>query len=43
VPRWWPRGCGETIDISLIDAVVPGDLVLVHAGVALTVLAEHGS
>lgn len=36
-------GMRETIDISLIDEVMPGDLVLVHAGVALTVLAEHGS
>jgi hydrogenase maturation factor len=28
----------EAVDISLIDPVRPGDLVLVHAGVALTVL-----
>ena len=28
----------ETIDISLVGAVVPGDLVLVHAGTAIAVL-----
>jgi hydrogenase maturation factor len=28
----------EGIDVSLVDPVVPGDLVLVHAGVALTTL-----
>lgn len=28
----------ETIDATLVDPVVPGDLVLVHAGVALTKL-----
>jgi len=36
-------GVHETIDISLIDPVVPGDLVLVHAGVALAVLPESSS
>ena len=36
-------GMRETIDISLVDAVMPGDLVLVHAGVALTVLEERGT
>ncbi len=36
-------GLRETIDISLIDPVAPGDLVLVHAGVALTVLQERRS
>jgi hydrogenase maturation factor len=34
-------GLLETVDVSLIDPVRPGDLVLVHAGVALTVLQEH--
>ena len=34
-------GLRETIDVSLVDPVRPGDLVLVHAGVALTVLPEH--
>ena len=34
-------GLRETVDISLVDQVRPGDLVLVHAGVALTVLPEH--
>jgi hydrogenase maturation factor len=33
-------GLLETIDVSLIDPVRPGDLVLVHAGVALTALQE---
>lgn len=33
-------GHRETIDVSLIDAVAPGDLVLVHAGVAITSLTE---
>jgi hypothetical protein len=33
-------GLLETIDVSLIDPVRPGDLVLVHAGVALTPLQE---
>jgi hydrogenase maturation factor len=31
-------GSTEVVDLSLVDAVVPGDLVLVHAGVALTAL-----
>jgi hydrogenase maturation factor len=30
----------EQIDISLIDGVAPGDLLLVHGGVALERLAE---
>ncbi|MDQ1385875.1 MAG: hypothetical protein QOG65_3254 [Actinomycetota bacterium] len=30
----------ETIDVSLIDPVAPGDLVLVHAGVAITSFSE---
>ncbi len=29
-------GRSETIDVSLVDRVAPGDLVLVHAGVAVT-------
>ena len=32
------NGNRETIDISLLEPVQPGDLVLVHAGVALTAL-----
>jgi hypothetical protein len=32
------QGRAETIDASLIEPVEPGDLVLVHAGVALTTL-----
>jgi HupF/HypC family len=30
----------ETVDVSLIDPVRPGELVLVHAGVALTTVSE---
>ena len=30
----------ETIDVSLIDPVAPGDLVLVHAGVAITSFSD---
>jgi hypothetical protein len=33
------RGLTETLDVSLVEPVEPGDLVLVHAGVALTTLA----
>jgi hydrogenase maturation factor len=33
-------GHRETVDVSLVDPVTPGDLVLVHAGVALTVLPD---
>jgi hydrogenase maturation factor len=36
-------GRTETIDVSLIEPVVPGDLVLVHAGVALVTLASPAS
>jgi hydrogenase maturation factor len=36
-------GVVETIDVSLIDPVRPGDLVVVHAGVAITLLAETAS
>jgi hydrogenase maturation factor len=32
------NGTYETIDASLVDRVEPGDLLLVHAGVALTTL-----
>jgi hypothetical protein len=34
------QGHMETIDVSLIEPVRPGDLVLVHAGVAITSLSE---
>jgi hydrogenase maturation factor len=37
------RGLAETIDASLVDPVGPGDLLLIHAGVALTALAENRS
>jgi hypothetical protein len=33
-------GQHEIVDVSLVDPVAPGDLVLVHAGVALTVLPD---
>lgn len=34
------RGFTATVDLSLVDPVGPGALVLVHAGVALTTLGE---
>jgi hydrogenase maturation factor len=34
------NGHPETIDASLVEPVGPGDLLLVHAGVALTTLGE---
>jgi hydrogenase maturation factor len=34
------QGVTETIDASLIDPVAPGDLLLVHAGVALTAIGD---
>ncbi len=33
----------EEVEVSLLDAVLPGDLVLVHAGVALARLGERGT
>jgi hydrogenase maturation factor len=36
-------GRSETIDASLVDPVVAGDLLLVHAGVALTTLGTSRS
>jgi hypothetical protein len=33
------EGRHETVDASLVDPVIPGDLLLIHAGVALTGLA----
>jgi len=30
----------EEVDISLVDTVAPGDIVLVHGGVALSVVDE---
>ena len=30
----------EMVDVSLLDAVAPGDLILVHGGVALEALEE---
>lgn len=37
------QGRAETIDASLIEAVEPGDLLLVHAGVALATLSSSES
>ena len=34
-------GSREAVDVSLIDPVSPGDLVLVHAGVAITTIPER--
>ena len=33
-----PGEPGATVDVQLVGAVAPGDLVLVHAGVALVLL-----
>ena len=33
-------GMHETVDVSLVERVDTGDLVLVHAGVAISVLQE---
>lgn len=30
----------EEIDITLVDAIAPGDVVLVHGGVAIALLSE---
>jgi hypothetical protein len=35
-------GHRESIDVSVVDPVKPGDLVVVHAGVAITLLTEPG-
>lgn len=34
------QGLTQTVDVSLVDPVAPGDLVLVHAGVAITMLGD---
>jgi hydrogenase maturation factor len=34
------EGRNETVDVTLVEPVGPGDLLLVHAGVALTTLGE---
>jgi hydrogenase maturation factor len=34
-----PGGARESVEIALVDAVTPGDALLVHAGTALTKLA----
>lgn len=34
------RGRPQEVDVNLIDPVAPGDLVLIHAGVALTALGD---
>ena len=35
-------GGARDVDVSLVEQVVPGDLVLVHAGVALSTLGRSG-
>jgi hydrogenase maturation factor len=35
------NGGAETIDASLVEPVAPGDLLLVHAGVALTTVGDQ--
>jgi hydrogenase maturation factor len=37
------NGLVETIDASLVDPLTTGDLVLVHAGVAIATLQGHGA
>jgi hydrogenase maturation factor len=34
------NGAAETIDATLVEPVAPGDLILIHAGVALTTLED---
>jgi hydrogenase maturation factor len=34
-------GTRSTVEIGLVDPVAPGDVLLVHAGTALTVLADR--
>jgi hydrogenase maturation factor len=34
-------GQRESVDVSLLDGVVPGDLVLVHAGVAISAIGDQ--
>ena len=36
-------GRPQTVDVSLVDPVTPGDLVLVHAGVAITAIDDRPS
>jgi hydrogenase maturation factor len=33
----------EEVDITLVESVVPGDLLLVHGGVAIAYLEKHAS
>jgi hydrogenase maturation factor len=35
------KGATETVDATLVEPVAPGDLLLVHAGVALTTLWDQ--
>ncbi len=37
------QGAPERVDASLVDPVGPGDLVLIHAGVALATLGGDRS
>lgn len=37
------EGKQEEVDISLVEQVVPGDMLLVHGGVALARQADGGS
>jgi hydrogenase maturation factor len=36
-------GRSETVDATLVEPIVPGDVVLVHAGVAIANLSEPSS
>lgn len=39
--RAWCDGVIETVDVTLVEPVVPGDLVLVHAGVAISTVERR--
>ena len=37
------EGGGRRVDVSLVDGVMPGDVVLVHAGVAIALAPVEGA
>jgi hydrogenase maturation factor len=38
-----PEGARGVVDVALVGEVVPGDALLVHAGVALVLLREEAA
>ena len=38
-----PEGVRGAVDVALVGEVVPGDALLVHAGVALVLLREEAT